>query len=147
MSRPSTLRQQSIPSRVPALLGALKSKRLGALLGLRRRKSRPRRLARPLPHPLSPAQPRSPLRRFSKHSGPTSKDLTADVAATTTVADAADKIAVGDARAAGATVGQAAICRRQNMLRLGLLIRARVNLSRTNRPRPVMSRLFSLASR
>jgi len=107
----------------------------------------PLRLPRPLPHPLSPVLPRSPLRPFSKHSGPTSKDRTADAADLTIAADAVDAIAVGDARVAGATVVQAAICRHQNMLRRGPLIRVRGNLSRTNRPRPVMSRLFSLANR
>jgi hypothetical protein len=75
------------------------------------------------------------------------KDQTAGAAALTTVVDAADAIAVGDTRVAGAIGGQAAICRLQNMLRRGLLIRARANLSRTSRPRLTISRLFSRASR
>jgi hypothetical protein len=101
----------------------------------------PRRMLQPRrPHPL----PRIPAYRqplpFNTPSGLSSSDQTAGAEALTTVVDAADAIAVGDARAAGAIGGQAAICRLQNMLRRGLLIRGPANLSRTSRPRQIISR-------
>jgi 3-oxoacyl-(acyl-carrier-protein) synthase len=92
------------------------------------------------PHPLSRIPAHRLLLPFSTCSGLTNRDQTAGVAALTTVGDAADAIVVGDARVAGAIGGQAAICRLQNMLRRGLLIHARVNLSRTSRPRLTISR-------
>jgi hypothetical protein len=107
----------------------------------RQNKAKPCRL--PLPrrrHPLSRIPARRLLLPFSIRSGPMNRDQTAGAAALTTVVDAADAIAVGDARVAGAIGGQAAICRLQNMLRRGLLIHARVNLSRTSRPRLTISR-------
>src|ERR1700730_8894354 len=103
-------------------------------------------LARPS-RPLSRMSPHRPLRPSNTRSGPTRKDQTADVAALTTVADAVGAIAGGVARVAGATVGQTAICRHQNMLRRGPWIRARANHNRMSRPRPTISRLFSPANR
>src|ERR1700730_9102680 len=88
-----------------------------------------------LRRPLSRVPAHRLLLPFSTRSGLSSRNLTAGVAALTTVVDAADAIAVGDARVAGAIGGLAAICRLQNMLRRGLLIHARVNPSRTSRPR------------
>ena len=82
--------------------------------------------------------PCRPPRPFSEHSGPSSKDQTVAVAALMTVVDVvADAIAAGAARAADATGGQAAICRRQNMPHRSLLIRGPVNRSRTN-PLPLI---------
>ena len=106
----------------------------------------PRRLRRP-PHPLLRIPARSPLLPFSTRNGPTSNDQTVDAAASTTAEGAADAIADGDVKAAGATGDQDAICRPQNMLRQSPLIRGLVNLSRTSRPRLTISRLFSQASR
>ncbi len=112
------------------------------------KKAMPRRppLPRP-PHPLSQILARRPLLLFNTRSGPTSKDQTADAAASITVVDAAEAIAGGDAKAAGATVGRAAICRHPNMLRRNPMIRGRANLSPTNRLQLTISRLFSQASR
>src|ERR1700674_2863648 len=108
----------------------------------------PRRILQPRRHHLLSRIPAHRLLLpFSTRSGLTSRDLTAGAAALTTVVDAADAIAVGDARVAGAIGGQAAICRLQNMLHHGLLIRARANLNRTSRLRLTISRLFSRVSR
>jgi hypothetical protein len=108
--------------------------------GARRKKAMPRSLPllRP-PHPL-PQILAHLLLPFSRPSGPTSKDQTEDAAASTTVVDAAEAIAGGVAKAAGATGGRAAICRHQNMLRQSHLIRGRANLSPTNRPRLTINR-------
>jgi hypothetical protein len=95
-------------------------------------------LLRP-PHPL-PQILAHLLLPFSRPSGPTSKDQTEDAAASTTVVDAAEAIAGGVAKAAGATGGRAAICRHQNMLRQSHLIRGRANLSPTNRPQLTINR-------
>src|SRR5260221_6808167 len=97
--------------------------------------ARPKPMPRHLPRLLHP-MPRIPAHSlrllFSAHSGPSSKDRTADVAALTIVVDAADAIAVGVNRVAGATGGQAANFPHQNMLRRGPLIRGRVDLKRMN---------------
>jgi hypothetical protein len=110
-------------------------------LGASQKKPMTRSLPLPRPpHPLSQIPAHRPLLPFSTPSGPTSKDQTADEAALTTVVDAAEAIAGGDAKAAGATGGRAAICRHQNMLRPSHLIRGRVNLSLMNRPRLTIRR-------
>jgi hypothetical protein len=121
---------------------------LPARHGASQKKAIPRSppLPRP-PHPPSRIPARRPLLLFNTRSGPTSKDQTVDAAASITVVDAAEAIAGGDAKAAGATVGPAAICPHQNMLRRSHMIRGRVNLSPTNRLRLTISRSFSPASR
>src|SRR6266403_3689759 len=135
---------------LPVTRGIRKSKRVRILLlrrmfpmkqGARRKKAMPRSLPLPRPpHPLFQIPAHRLLLPFSTPSGPTSKDQTEDAAASTTVVDAAEAIAGGDAKAAGATGGRAAICRHQNMLRQSHLIRGRANLSPTNRPRLTISR-------
>ena len=102
--------------------------------GVSQKKAMPRSqpLPRP-PHPLSQIPAHRPLLPFNTPSGPTSKGQIADAAASTTVVEAGEAIAAGDAKAEGATGGRAAICRHQNMLRQNPLIRGRVNLSPTNR--------------
>src|ERR1700716_3307478 len=81
---------------------------------------------------------RGPLLRRSRRSAPTSKGKIADVAAMT-VADAADPIAVGDAKVAAATANKAAICRNRSMLRRDLLIPGRAKLSRMSHLRQATS--------
>src|SRR6266436_5227099 len=142
---------------LPVTSGIRKSKRvrillLRRMLPVKQRASRKKATPRSLPLPRPPhLLPQIPARRlllpFSTPSGPTSKDQTEDAAASMIVVDAVGAIAGGDAKAAGATGGQAAICRRQNMLRQSRLIRGRANLSPTNRPRLTISRLFFPASR
>jgi hypothetical protein len=108
----------------------------------------PRRLQQLRRHlPLSRIPAHRLLLPFNTPSGLTSRDRTEGAEALTTVVDAADAIAVGDARLAGAIGGQGAICRLQNMLRRGLLIRGLVKLSLTSRPRLTISRLFYRVSR
>ena len=121
-------------------------------LPVRRRARQNKAMPRRLPvlrrrHPLSRIPTHRLLLPFRTRSGLMNRDQTAGVAALATVVDAADATAVGDTKVAGAIGGQAAICRLQSMLRRGLLIRARANLSRTSRPRLTISRLFSRVSR
>src|SRR5437879_6502999 len=97
---------------LPVNRGIHESKRVRILLlrrmfpvkqGASRKEVMPRRL--PLPrarHPLSQIPAHRPLLPFSRPSGPMSKDQTADAAASTAVADVAEAIAGGDAKAAGA---------------------------------------------
>jgi hypothetical protein len=101
----------------------------------------PRRLQRlRRRRPLSRIPAHRLLLPFSTRSGLSSRDLTEGAEALTTVVDAADAIAVGDARPAGAIGGQAAICRLQNMLRRVLLIRGHAKLSLTSRLRLTINR-------